>query len=191
MRPSKSWPVSGSAVADHARPGEKTLPDRAWPHRPAAPVSTSIPAARSMAKPCPATRGSLSSMQDTTRATPASISACGTGWRFSVMGAGLQRDIGGSARALAPACASACVSAWGRPPGRSSHARRSVVSAQSHSPRQGWARRCPCPRRPSDRASAMYRVSSAVTRLQAAPASGSGRSSLTNLSKSSAAWKFL
>ena len=39
------------------------------------PVVTAIPAARNRAKPCPETRGSVSSSGATTRATPAAISA--------------------------------------------------------------------------------------------------------------------
>ena len=65
-------------------------------------ISTSMPASRSLAKPCPATSGLGSLTGATTRATPAWISASTHGRRAALVRAGLQIQIeGGAARLVA------------------------------------------------------------------------------------------
>ena len=65
-----------------ARPKDSGPDPKAWEQKASAafkPTSTTIPAARSRAWPCPATSGLGSSIADTTRAIPAAITASAQG----------------------------------------------------------------------------------------------------------------
>ena len=92
---------------------------------------------------------------------PGGDDGVGAGRGLAMMRAGLERDIEGRAACRCPACASALVSACGRPPGWVQP--RPTTMPSSHTttaPTAGLGQVRPSPRRPSANASAMKRASS-------------------------------
>src|SRR5580693_9112966 len=119
-----------------------------------------MPAARSRAWPSPATSGLGSSSADTTRAIPAAMTASAQGGDLPWCEQGSSVTYSVAPRPASPARRNASTSAWGRPPGWVQPRPTMTPSLTITAPTAGFGQVRPSPRRPSDSASAMKRLSS-------------------------------
>ena len=135
------------------------------------PTSTAMPLSRSFAWPLPATSGLGSSSADTTRAMPALMMASAQGGvlPWCAHGSSVTYSVAPCAAFLA--WRSASTSACGRPPGCVQPRPTITLSLTITAPTAGLGQVLPSPRRPSVKANAMKRASSAGA--VAAPCSAS------------------